>query len=66
MVICSPRFELVSWIVAVLGTLAAPVALLLFFARAWGWLAFCMLALFALVVGGNALMNRGATIRKAD
>jgi hypothetical protein len=64
-VVPSLPYNLTIWTAAILGSMLAPVLIVMMLGRQWGTVALSIALFFALIFGSNEFLNRRATVRRA-
>ena len=59
-------YSLVTLSAVILGSMLVPVLLMSIFEKKWAAIALAIALLFALIFGSNELLNRRATVQRAD
>jgi Na+(H+)/acetate symporter ActP len=65
-VVPTALYSLVTLSAVVLGSMLVPVLLMSIFEKKWAAIALAIALLFALIFGSNELLNRRATVQRAD
>jgi hypothetical protein len=58
-------YALTTWTAAILGSMLAPVLIVVMLARQWGTIALSIGLFVALILGSNEFLNRRATVQRA-
>ena len=58
-------YALTTWTAAILGSMLAPVLIVVMLARQWGTITLSIGLFFALILGSNEFLNRRATVHRA-
>ena len=60
------QYALVTMTAVILGSMLVPTLFMMMFEKRWAMVALAVALLFALIFGSNELLNRRATVHRAD